>query len=523
MTERRVIELVRVSSDGQHDRGTPDAQRFALDHLRTTRPGRIIARIDPPHGVSGALPIDQRPDVLELRRLVDEHGLDELRVYDLDRLSRAEALTDRIAVLSICAEAGAVIVDASGRELDPRTDVGELTYYLRTLFARQERRRLLERTAAGRQRQARAGRFAGGTVPYGYRWTGERVELVDEAAAVIRRVYRDVAGGVSCAACAKGLNAEGIPSATGARWSPRRIIDLVRRRAYVGELEQHQGGEAYTLAVPAIVDAETWRAAQAAIDGRRAWSGRPRTSGPGLVQGLIRCGVCGQGVHLYYGSKTTKPPRYVCRSTHQSHRYGPSCGSGYHDHRAIDARVWAELVAVVSDPAILAAAIAPAVRSSSTSWAEQLERCDRKLAEYAQTETEWLRMHRRGLLSTEGLERQLEELARDRTTLRSTAAVARGALEAERDAARLAADVSAALPGLASKMLAAPAELRRAFVELLVPKRAGFGVLLHAGGRVEIVGALPVPNSKVSAAASSRADFGTPESARILPFRRGAA
>lgn len=270
MSLPRVVELVRVSSDGQHDRGTPDAQRHALDRLREQRPGRIIARIDPPHGVSGALPVDQRPDILELRRLVEQHGLDELRVYDLDRLSRAESPLDRLAVLAICADAGAVIVDASGRELDPRSDAGELTYYLHTLFARQERRRLLARTSAGRQRKAREGKLAGGTLPYALRWTGVEVVVDEDAAAVVRRIFGLVAGGERPSRIAAMLNAEGVASPSGQRWRARRVLEIVRRRAYVGTIEQHQGGEKYELAVPAIIGDDLWRAANRAIEDRKS-------------------------------------------------------------------------------------------------------------------------------------------------------------------------------------------------------------------------------------------------------------
>jgi DNA invertase Pin-like site-specific DNA recombinase len=522
MTERRVIELVRVSSDGQHDRGTPDAQRHALDRLREQRPGRIIARIDPPHGVSGALPVDQRPDLIELRALIAAHGLDELRVYDLDRLSRAESPLDRLAVLAICADAGAIIVDASGRELDPQTDAGELTYYLSTLFARQERRRLLERTKAGRQRRAREGRFAGGTLPYGLRASEDTILVDDAAAAVVRRVFAMCASSTTCAEIARALNAEGVPSAKGVRWTARRVIDLIRRRAYVGELEQHQGGETYTLAIPPMVDAETWRSANEAIDGRRAWSGRPRAHSTGLVQGLVRCGVCGQGVHVSQGSSRGRRTYYTCRSSHQSYRYGPPCGLGHHRVEAVDAVVWAELVALVTDPAVLAGAIAP--ESSSSQWTAQLERCERELARLSDLEADWLRLSRRGLLSVEALERHLAGVAADRTTLRRTAEVAREAVESEAHAVQLAADVAAILPELAERMRDAPHEQRRAFVDVLVPRRVGFGITLHRNGRADIVGAVPIPTAapKVSAAACSRADFGGDESARILPFRRAA-
>jgi hypothetical protein len=95
-------------------------------------------------------------------------------------------------------------------------------------------------------------------------------------------------------------------------------------------------------------------------------------------------------------------------------------------------------------------------------------------------------------------------------------AIARGRAGPIRD---IAADMTAMLPELAAAVRAATPENRRPIVEALVG-HPGCGVILHGDGRIAVSGLLAVPATKESAAAWSRNEFG---SARILPFRRGAA
>ena len=65
-------------------------------------------------------------------------------------------MRERAEVYGMVEDAGAVIVDCSGRVVDPKDPNGQgaLDYSLRTLFAAQERRRIRQRTMDGRRRTA---------------------------------------------------------------------------------------------------------------------------------------------------------------------------------------------------------------------------------------------------------------------------------------------------------------------------------------------------------------------------------
>ena len=140
----RFVELVRVSSSGQAARETPEDQRAALDWLRGSRPGVLVERID--STVSGAMDSDDRSDIRRLAELSRARAFDEVRVRHLDRLTRHEDPRERFAIYDIIADASAVIVDATGRVLDPRSELGELTWYFETLHG-------LEGAPAGDRRE----------------------------------------------------------------------------------------------------------------------------------------------------------------------------------------------------------------------------------------------------------------------------------------------------------------------------------------------------------------------------------
>src|SRR4051812_40174303 len=98
----RFVELIRVSSKKQSDADTPEVQRRELEKLQQRRPGVLVERIeDGASGLSGALGLAARPDLQRLAALARARAFDEVRVYDVDRLTRADDLRERAAVFGI--------------------------------------------------------------------------------------------------------------------------------------------------------------------------------------------------------------------------------------------------------------------------------------------------------------------------------------------------------------------------------------------------------------------------------------
>ncbi len=495
------VELIRASGDGQHAAGTPEAQRRALDELRVLRPAEIVERIDPGVGISGALPIDRRPDIQRLRALIEAGSVDELRVVAIDRITRADDLGDRLHVLTLCARHGVLIVEPPGRVIDPSQALGQVEYVMRATWAAEERQRIRARTMGGRERRAAEGQLVQ-RLGYGYRPIPRisraeppRYEIDPSAAEVIRRIYARVIAGDGLRQIALELDDAGVPTARGGRWAASSVARLVRTETYRGRF--HQLGGASVIEVPAIVSDETWQAAQAALDARYRRRGRPGTI-PALVRGRAWCGICGQSMHVVAVGRGSRRAHYVCRTaTHRTRE--TTCGSPWYRSDTIDERVWSVLRDVIEQPDVLAAAS----DDGSETWREQVAQCDATLQRARRDEERVLGLLRRDLVTLDAAEEQLRRIRAARETAeRSRALAERAIADAERHAS-VAAD---AVETYGPLLDAADYPTRRQLAEALLPDGREYGAWLYAD-RIEVVGVL------AAAGAAPMTEVSTPPTA----------
>ena len=195
---------------------------------------------------------------------------------------------------------------------------------------------LVDKTLRGMAAAVLAGRFAGGKA-YGYKRViqldakGELVrgllEVDEEQAQIVQRIFAWFAAGLSSIEIAKRLNEEGVPGPRGGQWNastirgdPKKLVGILNNPLYAGRLvwgrcqwrrnpdsEERErryrlrdASEWVEVAVPdlRLVDDELVETAQAEIERRQ----RPAASGEALARqnrqrhllsGLIRCGCCG--------------------------------------------------------------------------------------------------------------------------------------------------------------------------------------------------------------------------------------
>ncbi len=484
----RYVELVRVSTSKQEEAGTPENQRKALDRLRTQRPGVLLDRIEA-LAISGATPLDQTAQGRALRALAQQ-GMDELRVWDIDRClgARADDPRDRLAILSIVMDASAVIVDCRGHMINPldESGMGELDYYLRTFFAAQERKKIVARTRAGRQRAAENGRVSS-PPKYGFvRDESNRPVVEPGPAEVVRRMFALRAEGLSYNRIAERLLAEGVPSPRGAMWPHSTLHNVLRDPAYRGEYH-HDGS---VIEVEPIVEPALWHAVQAV--GSRAR--RKTRRADALCKGRIVC-ACGRRAYtypsggrlgFYYGCQSLGLPAFRCEKCDDAKR---------HRVTEIDAAVWETLVEVVTEPDVLRAAIDADTGEEDrdgNGFRDELDRCDALLDRLTRDEVDLGRSYRRRLISREAWEVQQRDIARERKTLEASRELARQQIAALEKRSRSVSLASVKLDELRERIRGAGSEDRRAIFEALVPAEEPYGVVLHGDGRVEVRGVLAV-------------------------------
>ncbi len=199
----------------------------------------------------------------QLSALIDRAEQGEysvLLVTKLDSLSHDPA-TLTILVSRLQRHGVDVVSVAEDNGDDPLADSirGQLP-----LVVQLERAMVLERLNAGKARKKALGRHIHGRVAYGYHSKGGVLSANPHLAPVIQRIYTEVAQGRTPGQIAADLNANGIPSPSGAAWTRLSVRRIAANPVYAGE--RHGIEQAHEAIV-------TWqafeRAAQALAARRR--------------------------------------------------------------------------------------------------------------------------------------------------------------------------------------------------------------------------------------------------------------
>lgn len=322
----RVAAYVRWSTDDQGRGTTLAEQRTACEHYIRAQGWHFDQeRLFVDDGYSGAT-LD-RPALSALRRAVRSGTVQCVVVYALDRLSRS--VVDTVDLVLKEWDQAACVLRCVREPIDTGHPAGRVFFSILASFAEFERDLIRLRTLSGKQQRARQGANAGWRYNYGFtRGPAPGSYQVEPAqAAVVRRIFRDYLAGWGYRELAAQLNAEGIPSPAGRRWSAGGVRAILANPIYMGRLEygkerrvRREGRIEYYRsatpayarvegAVPALVDAATWDAVQ---ELRRQRAGRsPRSLGPGgyLLTGLARCGRCGRPLA---GTRSRQVRYYRC-------------------------------------------------------------------------------------------------------------------------------------------------------------------------------------------------------------------
>ena len=136
--------------------------------------------------------------------------------------------------------------------------------------------------------------------PFGYAVEGEkhnkRFTVVEDRRAVVKTIFEMCIAGDSLVTIAKWLDAEGIPTARGGKWSNTALKNIINNTAYMGYITADDGK--VTGQCPEIIDAATHKAANAALKSRPL-RGPILAENRALCAGVLSCPVCGIDSPMY--------------------------------------------------------------------------------------------------------------------------------------------------------------------------------------------------------------------------------
>jgi DNA invertase Pin-like site-specific DNA recombinase len=317
----RTLIYARYSSQLQNPRSIED--QLAACRARAEAEGWQVVGEYHDRAISGAAGIDesQRPGLAAMLERVERGGIDQILTESTDRIARHQG--DAFAVRELIEHAGARLFTLMDGVVD------DITGTIKSLFDARTRKDLAQRVRRGHKGALAQGRAPVG-VAFGYRKVirlddkGEPIrglrEIDPDKAAIVQRIFRDYASGLSARRIANDLNVEGIPAPRGGVWRASTIaghrkaqMALLTNPIYIGQLlygrtqsvtdprtrkrAMRSGtGEIAVGAAPhlRIIDDALWQAVQDQLE-ERSGEGRPeRQRRPRhLLSKLGQCGCCG--------------------------------------------------------------------------------------------------------------------------------------------------------------------------------------------------------------------------------------
>lgn len=213
----KVAAYIRVSTDLADQKNSYETQERYFRRLLQGNPDWIFAGIYSDYGISGTSG-QKRTGFKRILRHCTEKKIDRIICKSISRFARNTL--DFMTALNTLQESGTTIYfEEDGLDTSDQTS----HFILTTLaaIAQEESRSISANIRWGNERRFPRGEVRNQAI-YGYRYTGSHavsengyryrtVEIVEEEAAVVRRIFEQAAQGSSCVEIARDLNGRHIP------------------------------------------------------------------------------------------------------------------------------------------------------------------------------------------------------------------------------------------------------------------------------------------------------------------------
>jgi site-specific DNA recombinase len=397
----------------------------------------------------------------------------------------------------------------------------QLLLQIRGAVAEYERTLIAERMRRGRQAKLRAGTLLPWTTaPFGYRLDPERPRRADvvrtepgEAALVAQLFDWYLEPQATVYRLARRLTDLGVPTPRGGpRWNTASVRGILRNPSYAGRALSNRTQAApargrksamlpagpgishaprpeedwIAVPVPAIVSEQTFAQVQAKLDANQQGAAR-NTRHEYLLRALISCGACRLGCT---GRQTAAGYRYyLCRGRTDPLRVaqGQRCTARYIPAGQLDELVWADLCALLTDPAHLTRALA---RAQGGAWLPQELQArqatiGQALGQLDRQQQRLLDAYLAEVIALAELERKRQDLDRRRATLLAQQRQLDAAARQKLELGAVADGIEAFCQTVRAGLTTASFEQRRQLTELLIDR------VVVTDGQVEIRYVLP--------------------------------
>lgn len=336
-----VAAYARVSTEKEEQEDSFERQVEHYTKMIQTNPKWSFVEVYADPGVTGTK-ADKRPNFM---RMIDDCRAGKIKKVLVKSVSRfARNTVDALTYIRELKDLG-VSVYFESENIDTMTPGGDVLLTILAAMAEQESRTISANIKWAYQKKFEKGEVTINTgLMLGYEKAGKtedgrtQYRIIEEEAAIVRRIYREYIGGKTITQISQGLREDGLMSKRGcSTWCSNTITNILKNEKYAGNAVL---GKTYKPDVlskkrfkndgskspmyyaenthPAIIDEETFELAKEEMERRQNDKqkaiGRSRYSSKYPFSGILVCGNCGSRLrrHLRKVGSGKRVPAWGC-------------------------------------------------------------------------------------------------------------------------------------------------------------------------------------------------------------------
>ena len=279
---KNAVIYARYSSDRQREESIEGQIRVCEDFAR--RNDMRILKIYTDRALTGRT--DKRPEFQLMIKEAASRAFEVVIVYKLNRFARNRY--DSASYKHKLKKYGVKVVSAMENIADDPSGIllesvieGMAEYYSAELS---------ENVIRGQTENILEGKWAGGTVPLGYKLNKEkRLILDEEKVPIVKLIFSMAAEGYGTTAIVRELNRRGYLNSRGKKFSASNVYVILKNKHYMGKF--YWRGVESPVAIPIIIAPSDFEAVQKVMNTRKV--SRVKTSEKYMLSGKLFCGECG--------------------------------------------------------------------------------------------------------------------------------------------------------------------------------------------------------------------------------------
>jgi site-specific DNA recombinase len=223
----KAIGYVRVSTEEQSREGVSlEAQQERIRAYATLR-GLELTHIFREEGISGKVPLRQRPEGAKLVQELTKKRTQHLLTLKLDRLFRSAEDALGQAKQWDKNKVALHIIDMGGSTIDTASAMGKMFFTMMAGFAEMERNLISERTKTALAHKKSSCRVYTRITPLGFERRGDQLIAQEKEMNTVRSIV-EMRSSLSLHAIADSLNQSGAPTKLGGKWYAVTIQNVLK-------------------------------------------------------------------------------------------------------------------------------------------------------------------------------------------------------------------------------------------------------------------------------------------------------